>query len=240
MGYTMNGRIRYSEVDENGQLSVYSLINYFQDCSTFQSEHLGYGIRYLKACSQAWILSSWQIMLNRMPALGEEVEVSTWPYEFRDFFGLRNFLMTDSDRNVLAYANSVWVLLDTVKQKPVRVGAEMGQAFKTEEKLDMPYASRKIRLPRMQACQEEPFLIGKHHLDTNHHVNNGQYILMGLEYLPSHFQVGQLRAEYRAQAHLHDLICPAVYIQENMVTVALNGDGGKTYAVIEATRKTEG
>ena len=44
MKYTFSSKVRYSEVDENGELSLGSLVNYFQDVSTFQSEHLGLGI----------------------------------------------------------------------------------------------------------------------------------------------------------------------------------------------------
>ena len=38
--YQFQSRIRYSEVDSEGRLTMASLINYFQDCSTFQSEDL--------------------------------------------------------------------------------------------------------------------------------------------------------------------------------------------------------
>ena len=33
--YTFDSRIRYSETDETGALSLLGVINYMQDCSTF-------------------------------------------------------------------------------------------------------------------------------------------------------------------------------------------------------------
>ncbi|MGN0381038.1 MAG: acyl-[acyl-carrier-protein] thioesterase, partial [Suilimivivens sp.] len=36
--YTYKSRIRYSEIDEGGNLRLETLLDYFQDCSTFQSE----------------------------------------------------------------------------------------------------------------------------------------------------------------------------------------------------------
>ena len=39
--YTFDSRIRYSEVGEDKRLTLISLVDYFQDCSTFQSEDLG-------------------------------------------------------------------------------------------------------------------------------------------------------------------------------------------------------
>ena len=41
--YTFDSRIRYSETDETGALSLLGVINYMQDCSTFQSEDIGLG-----------------------------------------------------------------------------------------------------------------------------------------------------------------------------------------------------
>ena len=45
MGYEFTSRIRYSETDTNGNLSLEALMNYFQDASTFQSEELGVGLK---------------------------------------------------------------------------------------------------------------------------------------------------------------------------------------------------
>ena len=63
--YTFEGRIRYSETDSEGKLTMASLINYFQDCSTFHSEELGLGVEYLKAEHLVWVLSAWQIVVER-------------------------------------------------------------------------------------------------------------------------------------------------------------------------------
>ena len=42
--YSFDSRVRYSEVDEDRKLSLTGVINYMQDCSTFQSEDLNMGI----------------------------------------------------------------------------------------------------------------------------------------------------------------------------------------------------
>ena len=43
--YTIDGRIRFSEVDHTRRITLPGIVNYFQDCSTFQSEDLGLGDR---------------------------------------------------------------------------------------------------------------------------------------------------------------------------------------------------
>ena len=45
--YAFDSRIRYSETDSEGRLTLNALLNYFQDCSTFHSEDVGLGIGYM-------------------------------------------------------------------------------------------------------------------------------------------------------------------------------------------------
>ena len=45
--YAFGSRIRYSETDSEGRLTLNALLNYFQDCSTFHSEDVGLGIGYM-------------------------------------------------------------------------------------------------------------------------------------------------------------------------------------------------
>ena len=63
--YTTEGRIRFSEVDHTRRITLPGIVNYFQDCSTFQSEDLGLGIMHCSERKRAWILSSWQVSGDR-------------------------------------------------------------------------------------------------------------------------------------------------------------------------------
>ena len=42
--YTFGSRIRFSEVDHTMRITLPGIVNYFQDCSIFQSEGLGRGV----------------------------------------------------------------------------------------------------------------------------------------------------------------------------------------------------
>ena len=58
----IDGRVRFSEIDHTRKITVPSIINYFQDCSTFQSEDIGVGLDVLSKKKKAWILTYWQHM----------------------------------------------------------------------------------------------------------------------------------------------------------------------------------
>ena len=93
--YEFKSRVRYSEIDHRGTLTLPALINYFQDCSTFHSETVGLGMDHLRQKKKAWVLSYWQIIAERYPKLSEKITVGTFATEFKGLFGNRNFYMKD-------------------------------------------------------------------------------------------------------------------------------------------------
>ncbi|MGI6095122.1 MAG: acyl-[acyl-carrier-protein] thioesterase [Lachnospiraceae bacterium] len=232
MKYSFDSRVRFSETDEDRKLTLNSIINYFQDCSTFQSELLGDGFLQLREQERVWMLSSWQIVIDRYPKLCEPITVSTWAYDFRHCFGSRNFTLDMEDGSRAAYANSLWVYVNTRNGKPEQIPEALFDLYKPEERLPMEYAPRKIAVPK--DCQTlESFPVRLHHLDVNHHVNNGQYIEMARELLEEDFPVHQMRAEYKKQAKLGDMIVPKMYRDDSTTVVVLSDTDDQPYAIVE-------
>lgn len=237
--YSYKSRIRYSELDETGHLRLESLLDYFQDCSTFHSEDIGLGVEYLKERHLVWVLSSWQIVVERYPKLGETVAVGTAPYEFKGFIGFRNFLMRDEQGKRLAWANTLWSLLNTETGKPARPLEEMLSGYVLEPRLDMDYAPRRIVVPE-KGREGEPVQIRPHHLDTNHHVNNGQFVRIALDALKRSCQVSQLRAEYKKQAVLGDVLTPFIAeTEDGCCVVSLRDQEGAVSCVVELQERKQ-
>lgn len=230
--YTFDSKVRFSEVDHTGRITLPGIINYFQDCSTFQSESIGLGVDYFAEHNRAWVLTYWQVVIEEYPRLAQEINIATWATEFKSMLGKRNFCMTDAEGKKLAYANSVWAYMDMKKGRPVRPSAEEVEPYGSGEPLEMDYQPRKIKLPE-SAVKKEPFAVRKYHIDTNEHVNNCQYVQMALEVLPEEIQVHKLRVDYKKSAVLGDRIFPKYAKEEDRVVVELCDEGGKAYAVVE-------
>lgn len=232
MRYTMESRVRYSETDHRETMTLPALINYFQDCSTFQSKDIGLGVDVLKARKKAWILSYWQVVIERYPEMGEKIIVGTQATGFKGLYGDRNFYMEDESGNRVACANSIWVFMDMEKGRPARPGDEDIIPYGIEEPLEMNYEGRKIKLPEVKKGME-PFPVRKYHIDTNEHVNNCQYVQMAMEVLSKESQVHQLRVDYKKSAVLGDIIYPFLSEETDRTVVELCDVDGKPYAVIE-------
>ena len=82
--YELNSRVRYSETDIDAKLSLTGIMNYMQDCSTMQSEDAGVGIGYLGREKKAWLLSSWQIVIDQGSDMAICGEGALCTEKFRD------------------------------------------------------------------------------------------------------------------------------------------------------------
>lgn len=233
MIFSIDGQVRYSEVDRDGEMKVEALVNYFQDCTMLHSETLGYGIQHLKETGEFWFLASWQIRILKRPRLYEKIKIFTNPYEFKGFFGSRNFWMEDQEGNCLVKANSNWVYLDLHTQTPKKIPLAEGQVYSPlEPKLEMQYEPRKIKLPeQMEAL--EPVPVRESQIDTNQHVNNCEYIKTAMEITGNRKLPAQIRAEYKKAAVLGDIFYPYVTTHELGCVVDLRAEDGTAYAAIE-------
>lgn len=230
--YEFDARIRYSEVGIDKKLKLTALMNYFQDCSTFQSEDLGVGLDYLYSLNQAWVVNYWQIDIIKMPQMGDKVIVGTNPYRLKGFMGHRNFYMKDAKTGeYLAKANSIWTLIDIKEIKPVRANQKMIEAYVVSDPLDMEYLDRKINLEGEEKVLPALSVV-KENLDTNNHVNNEQYIQMASLLLPEEFEVHRLLVEYRKSAYLGDTIVPKVVTNDEYVGVSLDDTLGAPFVKV--------
>lgn len=230
--YKVDTNVRYSECGEDGKIKLGSIINQFQDASSAHSESLGVGMDYLTKKKRAWFLNSWQIVIERYPDAYEPIEVSTWPTGFNGVFGPRNFCMKTPAGEMLAYANSLWVYVETETGKPAKPDEEEKQIYGVEPPLEMEYAPRKIKMPEMVKVVDT-ITVRKYHIDTNSHMNNAQYAQMAMEVMPDGYKPKQIRVEYKKSAVYGDKIVLKLGAEEERTVVVLCDEMDKVYAVAE-------
>ena len=236
--YEFLSRVRYSEVDANGNIRLSALVNYLQDCSSFQSEDLGIGIDYLAESKRTWVLNYWQVDILKYPRLTDNIIIGTIPYEIKSFVGYRNFYVKNRDTDeILVKANTIWTYLDTEKMRPARVDDIMKEKYAMGNKLDMEYIDHKIIIDG-DKMQDEPILVTKHMIDTNNHVNNAKYIDMALGYLGDKQMPVRLRTEYKNAAVLGDILVPSIYKKDDEVYVIFSSEDERiVYAICQFVLK---
>ena len=129
----------------------------------------------------------------------------------------------------------MWTIKSLIS--PERLSRKMQEVYIPEIRDEIPgeWADRKISLPDeavQKSVEKEPVRVSRFYIDTNHHMNNGKYILVAEEYLPEQVFVCGLRAEYRKAAMLGDMLYPVVTMEEKQITVTLADEKGASYAII--------
>ena len=238
--YSFDSRVRYSECDEHGRLSLLSLINYMQDCTTFHSESIDRGVDYMRSRHQAWLIAAWQIEIRSLPHFCDDICVDTWCHSMGRTLATRNFVIRDASDNQLIRADSLWFIFDFDRERPVRIGEDQYVYLSDEPPLDMPATQRRLKVEG-PAVEAPPIEVGELHLDTNRHVNNAQYLGMATNAIAS--VVGQDAAshvediericiQYKRQAVLGDTIVPRVHANEHVCTVDLADPSGDSFCIV--------
>ena len=210
--YSFQSKIRYSEIDKDGYLSLEAMMNYFQDCSAMQSEELGVCIDYQRQRQFTWMLLQWHVQIFKKPKYGETIVVGTWPYSFKNIKGGRNFVMQNTDGDTLVRADSEWVRIDLEKNRIAKIPEELVKIYKMEPPLEMGEVRKKFdaddTVEIVDKVTVTPFF-----LDTNGHVNNVKYLSVVEGYMRD-FSYNEFRVEYRNQAFLQDEIGVASYMKD--------------------------
>lgn len=233
--------VNYYEIDYEERLLITSLVNYFGDVSTKHSEEMGGGIEYSKKNGVAWVLYKWSIDVERYPKYGEKIRVRTNACSFRKFYGYRIFEVFDEKGDIIARANSIWLLIDTNKRKILRVTKDMYEIFGLTEKDNRPLTIKNVKLPEKFTI-EKSFNVRYSDIDTNKHVNNVKYIDWIIETIPLDiilkYAIKHINITYEKEALYGEKISISTELKkqdDNYVSLhKITDDSGRELSIIEA------
>lgn len=175
--------IHYYESDYKRRALMTSLIDYFNDIAIHQSEKLGIGIDYMKEKNMAWVLYKWDISVDKYPLHGDKIIVRTEPCAVKKFYAYRRFYILNSDEEVIATANSLWLLIDVNRKRPLKVTEDLINAYGlTDDSGDVLDIEDIKRLSKEESSLE--FKVRYSDIDTNGHVNNEKYAAWFIESVP--------------------------------------------------------
>ena len=238
MSYKTDFRIGYHLVDPNRRLALPAMINLFQDCGGFHGADCGYSNQGLADMGLAWIISSWQVYINEMPKLDDFVEITTYPYRVKYCMASRYFALRSPEGKEYARANSLWVMMDMKKYAPFKITKEIEDAYGPYEDhyKDFDFGGRKIT-HESEMTAAPPIEVTSYMIDTNHHVNNEQYVKIAQSLLPEDFKYNMFRAEYTKQARFGEFMTPYTAKTQEGYQISLCDADGEAYFTGEWTQR---
>lgn len=236
--YEYTSRVRYSETGPDLKITLGSLINRMQDCAVFHSESVGRGVKPAGEAENAWVITSWQIILKKMPVLGEAITTRTLARRFHGMWADRDFTVRGEGGELLAFASSRWIYFHFETQMPIRIpdieiksyGIDPG--LEEEPDISIKRAPRHIAVPKdIEPAVFESIPVFRYQIDNNGHVNNEQYLEMAASCAPMEKTCREVRVEYSHQAVLGDTLTPCVYELNDRRVVVLKNQEDKVCAI---------
>jgi acyl-ACP thioesterase len=230
--YQYKNRVSYSQLDIRGTLGISHVVDVMQDACMFHCEEVGRSCMDLKKEDRAWLVSSWYLELNRLPKLGETYLVSTWPHQIKGVFNCQNVVLQSLEGEVYACGDSKWFFYDHKENKPVIIPAEEKEYYQIEPPYEMGRSKRKLSCPdNLELAQK--VTVCANYLDTNNHMNNGQYVRLAMNMLPGEFEVEKLHAEFRNAARMGDVLYIKTVQKEDVFYVVFMNEEDVPYFLSE-------
>ena len=230
--YTYEAVVGYSRTDRTGKVPIYEILNYMQDCSTFQSEAVGAGLNYYKEIKKAWFLLAYEIELLQPIRLGQKIVVGTAPTDFKGLYGTRQFFIKDDRDNYLAKANTMWTLMDLEARCPVRITEDDIKYYETQKLFEMKPVQRKIRLSQEKE-QKDTFTVLKTYIDSNGHMNNADYMRVAAELIPEDLLWNHLQINYRKEVMVGEKMISFLHQEESGIGISFENEAGEVLTVIK-------
>lgn len=208
--YSKEFEIHYYEINKYKEATPVAILNYLEETAGCHSESVGCGIDELKQLGVAWVLSRWNLVMDRYPLWNDKITIETWSSGVERFYATREFLLKDAKGDILGRASSLWVYLNMEKKRPLRVPAEIVELYGTNPLKVMEDSFADFIVPESFEYIRE-FIVRKSDIDTNLHVNNARYLEWLLESIPD---------EAYEQYRLHSL--EIIYKKETGYGISIN------------------
>ncbi|KRL08496.1 acyl-[acyl-carrier-protein] thioesterase [Schleiferilactobacillus perolens] len=178
--------IPYFQVNTREEMHLSSLLNVLVMASEHQTEALGVGEDKTHAHGVGWVITQYHMAFQRMPKVGDQVELRTAATSRNRFFCYRDFWVMDDAGQEMVHITATFVMMSFATRKMVPIIDELVAPFHTAEE------KKVLKFPRITkmdytGAPAKPYRVRYQDIDSNHHVNNVHYFDWMIDTLPLDF-----------------------------------------------------
>lgn len=150
------------------------------------------------------MLLYWKIKTFKRPCWNTELIVKTWPRAFEKVSSWRDFEMYDNEGNLLVIGSTQWALIDAKELKLAKITEEMANEYGIVERAVFKEEIIGKLKPDENAKKLGEYTARRRDIDTNHHVNNINYLEFAYDVFPENVDVdfNNLEIYYKKQIKL--------------------------------------
>lgn len=174
--YKKQYTIQVSDIDFKQQLKLSSLFVFCQDMATEHAIKLGVGRNVIQEkYGVIWVLIRAKVNITRYPKLKENISIETWPEQPNKIEFNRNFIVYDSENNIIARAVTTWVVIDFNSRKLKRSSTIEANFPQSNREMALNSELGKIKSNDMLKFSYKK-TVGYSDIDINEHLNNAKYV----------------------------------------------------------------
>ena len=196
--------IRYSDIDFDKSLKMFSLLNFFQDIASDNAEMHGFGYSYIYPKNLMWVLLKYRIEFNEYPTDINSLTLKSVPRGCNRLFAYRNFELSN-DKKILAKASSMWTLVNIETKSMESVENVLTDNPKMTKFVQGENDLKFDKIPAITRIDcEKRFEVRYNDIDVNMHANNANYIIWAMEPLSYDFKKDHSDHERKYHCRLND------------------------------------
>lgn len=111
--YSQDFFLSAGEADAEKEMALPILVSKIIDIATAHANSLGIGNPDMQDKEEGWVLSRLTIDMKRYPVVNDTYRLSTWVESWNRHFSTRCFRISTPEGEILGYARSVWMVLNT-------------------------------------------------------------------------------------------------------------------------------
>lgn len=186
--FSISHEVAFYECDVNQTMTFPAMLGIVIQTSEKQSEALGCSSAWVKGFGLTWVITRYEVTIERLPRVGEEIVVTTEAVAHNKYFCYRNFWIHDQQGHELVRIDSTFVLMDLVNRKLSSVVEEIIAPYESEK---IKKIRRGTKIPAIQQGKMLTYRVRFNDIDSNQHVNNAMYFnwmfdVLGFEFLTSY------------------------------------------------------
>lgn len=172
--YTEQLAIKSYQTNQYGKASIASLFHIMLEAAWAHAQIMDWGYDDLKNHNLFWVLSRFYLQVEKYPAWQDEITLNTWSAGTDGMYAYREYIVENSNGEVIIRASSAWLILDMDTRKIFRLG-DYKATFPKRVDTNACRNPRRIK-PDVHPgnLNYSPVLFSE--LDINKHFNSVKYV----------------------------------------------------------------
>lgn len=220
-------KLRTNDFDHSDTIKPSTLLDIFQDIAGVHAMQFGFGFKETVKKGYYWVLiRNYYEIFGKVEPL-TDVRLETWPHKKGKVDFDREYVLYDSNDNVLVRGISKWILIDINTRRVARASSV---SFAEEESEANYYPDvLKLEIPSLENFEKVfTYKVLKGDMDHNGHMNNSKYANIIYEVMDD-INMKSFMIEYIHEVCKDDIIELYEYKENNIIYYAGLSNGKKIF-----------